>query len=671
MTTIQTENQPIQAPPSTLNKLHKLGLHTYFDLVLHRPLRYENETSICPIKDAPLSYPVLIEGIVEKSDVMFRPRRQLVMRLRDETSALTLRFMHFYPTQVLKVGQRIRAFGEIRYSFLGKEMVHPKLRAVKPLSTTLTPIYPVVKGLTQLSIQRLIRQALDTLSFTDTLPEAIRIPLKLMRLDEAIRMLHAPTKISLFDTQPALQRLKFDELLAQQLFTAQAKQKRQNQQTYAIHGNGKLRAALYAKLPFQLTASQKQVLQTIEKDLGATQPMHRLLQGDVGCGKTIVAAQSALIAIEAGFQVAMMVPTEILAEQHAFQFQEWLHPLGLTTVCLTGRLKKAQKVAVIAQIETGQADFVIGTHTLFQDKLAFHRLGLIIIDEQHRFGVMQRLALKNKGTHVHQLMMSATPIPRTLAMSYFTDMDISSITELPPNRMPIRTQLIDTTRRHQVIEFIRGACQKNEQIYWVCPLIEESEALALKTAAAIYHELTSSLAPIRVGLLHGKMLATQKKTVMEDFVQGHLQVLVATTIIEVGIDVANASLMVIDHAERLGLAQLHQLRGRIGRGTRPSRCLLLFQKPLTKTAKARLEAIYKEQDGFKIAEEDLKIRGHGELLGERQSGLPLFRFANIMKDKILLAEAHREAQTLLSKWPVLAKTHLKRWIEGTIDFLEV
>lgn len=674
MTLTVFDEQPIIAPPGLLKKLHKMGLYTLFDLIIHRPLRYENETHIHTIDQALIGQTLLIEGVIERNEVHFLPRRQLIVRLSDKTGILILRFIHFYSTlqQLLAIGKTIRILGEIRHGFMGKEIIHPKLRPITPLSKTLTPIYPTIKGLSQTTLQRLINEALNTLTLKDTLPLALRQTLKLIPFREAIESIHHPQLTQPFISQnDALKRLKFDELLSQQLLGALARQKRAHKNTFAMQRNLQLRHQLLSYLPFELTRAQQQVLLDIENDLATTKPMHRLLQGDVGSGKTIVAALSALMVIENGFQVAMMVPTEILAEQHYIKFQEWFDPLMIHTLCVTSRLAKTQKIQAIEAIASGKTQFVIGTHALFQKTITFAKLGFIIIDEQHRFGVMQRLALKNKGNKIHQLMMSATPIPRTLAMNFFADIDVSFISELPPNRLPIRTQLIDNTRHNEVEALIKAACQAGQQAYWVCPLIDESEILSLKTVNETYQRLIVSLAPLQVGLLHGKMTPQQKKATMSNFVKNHIQVLVSTTIIEVGIDVVNANLMVIDHAERMGLAQLHQLRGRIGRGSRQGRCLLLFQKPLTDAAKARLKIIYEEQDGFKIAQEDLKIRGPGELLGEQQSGTQFFHFADFVKDKALLQQAKQEAPYLLQKQPKSAKAHIKRWSLGKTQLLEV
>lgn len=557
-------------------KLDKLNLHTAWDLVLHLPLRYEDETHIMPIKDAPIGVPCQVEGEVIHQEVTFKPRKQLIVQIADGSgSVLFLRFIHFYASHQKQtaVGKRIRAVGEIKHGFYGDEMIHPKIRDAEGggLAESLTPVYPTVNGLNQPTLRRIIQTALDVTPLHDTLPDALLGRLKLPRLAESLRLLHSPppsfTIHQLSDgTLPAWQRLKFDELLAQQLSMRLARQKRVSGTAAALRGDGTLTQALRQALPFALTDAQEKVVSEICRDMAQTHPMHRLLQGDVGSGKTIVAALSALTAIESGAQVAVMAPTEILAEQHFIKFKQWLEPLGIEVVCLFGSLRKKAKDEAKAKLADGSVKIAVGTHALFSDGVAFHNLGLSIVDEQHRFGVAQRLALKNKGREVHQLMMSATPIPRTLAMSFFADLDVSVIDELPPGRTPIKTRLVNNVRRAEVEGFVLGTCRKGRQAYWVCPLIEESETLQLQTAAETLARLQTALPEPNIGLVHGRMKAAEKAEVMAEFAAGRLNVLVATTVIEVGVDVPNAALMVIEHAERMGLAQLHQLRGRVGRG---------------------------------------------------------------------------------------------------------
>jgi len=680
MNAIDLARQPVLAAPATAKKLEKLGLRTRFDLVLHLPLRYEDETHLFRIVDAPYGSPVLVEGEVIAAEVQFKPRRQLVVQIEDTSGTLVLRFIHFYPTQQRQLarGKRIRALGEIRRGFHGDEMVHPKLREVEegaPLAERLTPIYPTVNGLTQPVLRRMVQGELKAQSLADTLPDAVRQELDLVPFADAVRLLHSPTpdysaKALTDPNLPAWQRLKFDELLAQQLSMRLAYRARRQGRAPQIVDQGELRGRLSASLPFALTGAQQRVVGEILQDLAKPHPMHRLLQGDVGSGKTIVSAMAALAAIEAGFQVALMAPTEILAEQHYLKLSAWLAPLGIEVAWLSGSLKKKQKTEALAAVADGRARLAVGTHALFQGDVAFQNLGLSIVDEQHRFGVGQRLALKDKGGEPHQLMMSATPIPRTLAMSFYADLDVSVIDELPPGRTPIVTKLVGSARRDEVVDYVRRVCADGGQAYWVCPLIEESEALQLQTAVDTHQQLTEDLAPLSVGLVHGRMKSGEKAEVMGRFAGNEMQVLVATTVIEVGVDVPNASLMVIEHAERMGLAQLHQLRGRVGRGSAKSVCVLLFETPLSELAKARLKVIYENTDGFEIARQDLQIRGPGEFLGARQSGLPMLRFANLEEDLELLESARQLAPEMLKRWPNEAEAHLARWLAGREQFLK-
>lgn len=662
-------------------KLDKLNLHTAWDLVLHLPLRYEDETHIMPIKDAPIGVPCQVEGEVIHQEVTFKPRKQLIVQIADGSgSVLFLRFIHFYAghQKQTAVGKRIRAVGEIKHGFYGDEMIHPKIRDAEGggLAESLTPVYPTVNGLNQPTLRRIIQTALDVTPLHDTLPDALLCRLKLPHLAESLRLLHSPppsfTIHQLSDgTLPAWQRLKFDELLAQQLSMRLARQKRIGGSAAALRGNGVLTQALRRALPFALTDAQENVLAEVQTDMAQTHPMHRLLQGDVGSGKTIVAALSALTAIESGAQVAVMAPTEILAEQHFIKFKQWLEPLGIEVVRLFGSLRKKAKDEAKAKLADGSVKIAVGTHALFSDGVAFHNLGLTIVDEQHRFGVAQRLALKNKGREVHQLMMSATPIPRTLAMSFFADLDVSVIDKLPPGRTPIKTRLVNNVRRAEVEGFVLNTCRKGRQAYWVCPLIEESETLQLQTAAETLARLQTALPELNIGLVHGRMKAAEKAEVMARFSSGELNVLVATTVIEVGVDVPNAALMVIEHAERMGLAQLHQLRGRVGRGAAESVCVLLFAEPLGELAKARLKVIYEHTDGFEIACQDLNIRGPGEFLGARQSGVPMLRFAKLEEDLHLLEQARETAPILIEQNPEIVETHLARWLSGRERYLGV
>ena len=673
--------QQLHITDTTARKLEKLHLNTAWDLALHLPLRYEDETKIVPISAAPLGEVCQVEGEVLHQEVQFKPRKQLVAQIKgDDGAILNLRFIHFYPShqKQLAPGQRVRALGEIKRGYERYEMIHPKIKSPEKqaLATSLTPIYPTTNGLTQPVLRKAVQAALAQVDMHEILPARVLDDLRLPTLAESLRTLHyPPPHLSAGQlgsgTLPEWQRLKFDELLAQQLSMRLARQRRQHGQAMPLSGDGRLCRALLGNLPFRLTAAQERVCGEIRADLAQSTPMHRLLQGDVGSGKTIVAALSALTALESAeeVQVAIMAPTEILAEQHFVKFRQWLEPLGLTVAWLSGSLKKKEKEQAKAALADGRIRVAVGTHALFQDDVAFRQLGLVIVDEQHRFGVAQRLALKNKGREVHQLMMSATPIPRTLAMSFYADLDVSSIDELPPNRTPIKTLLVNQVRRHDVEGFVLNTCQKGQQAYWVCPLIEESEALQLQTATDTLARLQAALPGLSVGLVHGRMKAAEKAAVMAEFIAGRLHVLVATTVIEVGVDVPNASLMVIEHAERMGLAQLHQLRGRVGRGAAASSCVLMFAEPLSALARARLKVVREHTDGFEIAKQDLEIRGPGEFLGARQSGVPMLRFADLQTDLHLLEAARRVAADLMADEPEIVAQHLQRWLGSREGFL--
>ena len=673
--------QQLHITDTTARKLEKLHLNTAWDLALHLPLRYEDETKIVPISAAPLGEVCQVEGEVLHQEVQFKPRKQLVAQIKgDDGAILNLRFIHFYPShqKQLATGQRVRALGEIKRGYERCEMIHPKIKSPEKqaLATSLTPIYPTTNGLTQPVLRKAVQAALAQVDMHEILPARVLDDLRLPTLAESLRTLHyPPPHLSAGQlgsgTLPEWQRLKFDELLAQQLSMRLARQRRKHGQAMPLSGDGRLCSALLGNLPFRLTAAQERVCGEIRADLAQSTPMHRLLQGDVGSGKTIVAALSALTALESAqeVQVAIMAPTEILAEQHFVKFRQWLEPLGLTVAWLSGSLKKKEKEQAKAALADGRIRVAVGTHALFQDDVAFRQLSLVIVDEQHRFGVAQRLALKNKGREVHQLMMSATPIPRTLAMSFYADLDVSSIDELPPNRTPIKTLLVNQVRRHDVEGFVLNTCQKGQQAYWVCPLIEESEALQLQTATDTLARLQAALPGLSVGLVHGRMKAVEKAAVMAEFIAGRLHVLVATTVIEVGVDVPNASLMVIEHAERMGLAQLHQLRGRVGRGAAASSCVLMFAEPLSALARARLKVVREHTDGFEIAKQDLEIRGPGEFLGARQSGVPMLRFADLQTDLHLLEAARQVAADLMVDEPEIVAQHLQRWLGSREGFL--
>ncbi len=672
---------PAKISPATLAKLAKLGIHHRSDLLLHLPLRYEDETHLAPITAVRAGETAQVQGVIAHSEVTFRPRRTLVCRLEDNGGELYLRFLNFYPSQQkqLAVGKQIRAVGEVRMGYYGLEMVHPKCRTVDddtPLQQSLTPVYPTTAGLSQTVLRKLIVNALETLPLSDTLPQLLLKKLRLADFADSLRLLHNPTPDIAASTledrsHAAWRRIKFDELLAQQLSMRVHRLERSKRVAPMLVPHQHLTARLIKNLPFVLTKAQQRTFAEISRDLALPHPMQRLLLGDVGSGKTVVAALAALQAIENGYQVALMAPTEILAEQHYLKLREWLEPLGVTPVWLCGSLKKKDKQIAAERIASGETLLAIGTHALFQNSVEFYKLGLAIVDEQHKFGVQQRLALRNKGTEPHQLMMSATPIPRTLAMSYYADLDVSVIDELPPGRTPVVTKLVSDARRDEVFERVRAACVAGQQAYWVCPLIDESEALQLQTAIETYETLRAAFPELSIGLAHGKLDAAEKARVMSAFKAGELQLLVATTVIEVGVDVPNASLMVIDHAERMGLAQLHQLRGRVGRGAAESMCVLLFQQPLSELARARLKIVYESNDGFVIAQQDLQLRGPGELLGARQSGVAMLRFADISVDEDLLQQARLVADQLLRDYPEAAQAHLRRWMANKQDYLHV
>ena len=691
------ERKPLSAPQKAL---HKLGLVRDIDLALHLPLRYEDETRIVRLRDARDGQLAQIEGTVTRSEVSNRPRRQLLVTLDDGSDTCTLRFFTFYPThqKALAVGERVRVRGELRGGFLGWTMVHPAFHAAGgELPDALTPVYPTSAQLPQAYLRKAVASGLNRADLGETLPpellkglqSVVRTP---WGLRESLRYLHHPGPDVSLDaledrSHPAWQRLKAEELLAQQLSQHTAKQERAQLRAPALSARaGGLQEQLLAVLPFSLTRAQHRVVEEIARDLARQVPMHRLLQGDVGSGKTVVAALSAAVAIDAGWQCALMAPTEILAQQHFAKLIGWLEPLlaplGKRVAWLTGSQKKKQRGEMLALVASGEAALVVGTHAVIQEQVQFHRLGLAIIDEQHRFGVAQRLALRSKvgvaedGTEQepHLLMMTATPIPRTLAMSYYADLDVSTIDELPPGRTPIVTKVVADSRRAEVIERIRSQLAQGRQVYWVCPLIEESEAIDLSNATATHAELSQALPGVLVGLLHSRMPVAEKKAVMSLFTGGQMGVLVSTTVIEVGVDVPNASLMVIEHAERFGLSQLHQLRGRVGRGAAASACVLLYTPPdggrLGETARERLKAMVDTSDGFEIARRDLEIRGPGEFLGARQSGAPLLRFADLATDTHLLEWARQAAPQMLARHPDLAEKHIARWLGGKAEFLK-
>jgi ATP-dependent DNA helicase RecG len=663
-------------PPATASKLAKLGIRSRHDLLYHLPLRYEDETRLAAPGAAMPGVPQLVQAPVRRAEVAFRPKRQLVVH----ADGLVLRFLNFYGSQVkqferaAREGRHVRAYGEVRPGWFGAEIVHPRYRIVapdEPLADTLTPVYPTTAGLSQAMLRKLVLEVLQEEPIEEILPAALRERLGLAPLEASVRLLHRPAPGA--DTAAAWRRVKFDELLAQQLQLRLARRKRRERSAPALTASGPLLKRFLGRLPFRLTRAQSRVMAELLRDLAQPHPMQRLLQGDVGSGKTIVAAIACLAAVDAGWQAAVMAPTEILAEQHFAKFSAWLGPLGVKIAWLHGALPAAERRSARKSIASGAASIAVGTQALFQEGVEFSRLALAIVDEQHRFGVKQRLQLRKKSERAaaHQLMMSATPIPRTLSMSYYADLDVSVIDELPPGRKAVTTRLAAAARRAEVLERIRDACADGQQAYWVCPVIEESKDRDLQAALDAHEELRRELPRLRIGLVHGRMAPAEKTAAMQAFATGGTQLLVCTTVIEVGVDVPNASLMVIEHAERFGLAQLHQLRGRIGRGSRASDCILLFQEPLSDGARARLKVIYENADGFAIAEQDLTLRGPGELLGVAQSGAPLLRFADLVGDEPLLEAARAAADELLAADEALARRHIDRWLGLRADYGKV
>ena len=667
-------------------RLEKLGLVRDWDFALHLPLRYEDETSVTPIGSLAVNTHAQIEGrVADQRFVRTGRGQQLQAVVEDSTGSITIRFLHYFPSiqKQLAVGSTVRLYGEPREGYYGGlEMVHPRIKSGKAAETelpkALTPVYPAGEGIQQRWLRKRIDRALLDLDLTDLVPEAVRTKFGLPGLREALSYIHTPPSgadvIGLQErSAPAWRRLIFDELLAQQITLRESRTVAFQRTAPPLAGDdAELVGCFLAQLPFNLTNAQRRVTDEILADLAANRPMHRLVQGDVGSGKTVVAALAALRAVASGHQASLMAPTEILAEQHFRKIAAWLEPLGIRTAWLTGRLKTAEKNAALEAVASGEARIVIGTHALIQEGVKFANLGLAIVDEQHRFGVAQRLALRTRPESAlvpHLLMLSATPIPRTLAMSYLADLDVSVIDELPPGRTPVVTKTVKTSRKDDVLSVVRSVVAQGRQVYWVCPLIEESDKLDLTPATVCRDDLQQRLPDLTVGLVHGAMPAAEKDAVMQDFVSGLTQILVATTVIEVGVDVPNATLMVIEHAERFGLAQLHQLRGRVGRGATQSACILLFGEDISPAGWERLKAIRDTTDGFEIARRDLEMRGPGEFLGERQSGTPLLRFADLDRDEALLAAARRTADAWLEKDRDAALRHAARWFKTAGEFL--
>ncbi|PKE27798.1 ATP-dependent DNA helicase RecG [Rahnella sp. AA] len=671
---------------SQADKLAKLGLETIQDLLLHLPLRYEDRTRLYTINDLLPGIFATVEGEVLRSDISFGRRRMLTCQISDGTGLLTLRFFNFNAAMKnsLAAGRRVMAYGEIKRGTHGAEIIHPEYRVQGEnsevvLQESLTPVYPTTEGIRQATLRKLTDQALELL---DTVPIAELLPEELSRslipLPQALHLLHRPPPdIQLTDLEkghhPAQRRLIMEELLAHNLSMLAVRAGTQSYKAMPLHHDDSLKNQFLASLPFSPTGAQQRVVAEIEQDLAKSYPMMRLVQGDVGSGKTLVAALAALCAIAQGQQVGLMAPTELLAEQHANNFRQWFEPLGIQVGWLAGKQKGKARQAQQDAIASGQVSMVVGTHAIFQEQVLFSSLSLVIIDEQHRFGVHQRLALWEKGLqqgfHPHQLIMTATPIPRTLAMTAYADLDTSVIDELPPGRTPVTTVAIPDTRRSDIISRVKSACeQENRQAYWVCTLIEESEMLEAQAAEATWEGLKEALPALNIGLVHGRMKAQEKQAVMQAFKQGEVQLLVATTVIEVGVDVPNASLMIIENPERLGLAQLHQLRGRVGRGAVASHCVLLYKTPLSKTAQKRLQVLRDSNDGFVIAQQDLEIRGPGELLGTRQTGSAEFKVADLLRDQAMIPDVQRIARYLQQQFPDHAKALIERWLPERVRY---
>jgi ATP-dependent DNA helicase RecG len=684
--------------PRLAQRLSRLGISTVQDVLFHLPLRYEDRTRVVPMGTLHSGDQAVVQGAVELAEVRFARRRSLLVRIGDGSGALTLRFFHFSAAQQagFAPGAGIRCYGEVRAGPAGMEMVHPEYRLIDPATPLpveehLTPVYPATEGVHQLTLRALTEQALRYLdvdgacgagrtALADWLPAQLIAPYRMTSLAAALRYVHrpppnAPLRQLAEGRHPAQQRLAFEELLAHHLSLRRVRQRVRHARAPVIPAAAASVAGFVAALPFALTGAQRRVLAEINRDLGRPWPMARLVQGDVGSGKTVVAACAALGAIAAGCQVALMAPTELLAEQHYRSFRRWLEPLGIELVWLSGKSRGQERAIALEALRAGSAMLAVGTHALFQQEVAFARLGLIIIDEQHRFGVHQRLALRDKGREgacrPHQLVMTATPIPRTLAMTVYADLDTSLIDELPPGRLPVQTVVVSQERRAEVMQRVRAACTAGRQAYWVCTLIEESDALQCQAAERTAALLAETLEDVRIGLVHGRLKGAQRDTVMSAFKAGELDLLVATTVIEVGVDVPNATLMIIENPERLGLAQLHQLRGRVGRGSGQSSCVLLYQAPLSQGARARLAVLRDSRDGFEIARRDMELRGPGEVLGTRQTGEMSFHIADLLRDESLLAAVDQVAAGLQACCPEHVTPLIRRWLGNAVDYGEV
>lgn len=678
--------------PKLSERLEKIGIKTWQEVLFHLPLRYEDRTKITPLNQIKAGYYAQVEGEITHSELLRKKRASLLCQIDGAGRSLFLRFFHFHASQreQLKPGAKVRCYGEVRFGAYGLEMVHPEYQMLRseqevPLATTLTPVYPTTEGISQATWLRLTEQILEQTTeilIEELLPKENLGRISSWSLLESLRYIHRPPVSAnqaelLEGRHPAQQRLAFEELLAHHISLQRLRQQYQYHQAPAmpIDNSADFLQAFLKQLPFQLTHAQQRVLNDIQKDLAQNKPMLRLVQGDVGSGKTVVAAIAALQAIYHDYQVAVMAPTEILAEQHYKKFKEWFSPNNTEVAFLTSSLKKKEKDQALECIASGSAKIAVGTHALFQEMVQFNHLGLVIIDEQHRFGVHQRMSLRDKGVkgilHPHQLIMTATPIPRTLAMCAYADLDQSIIDELPPGRQPVKTVVISNQRRQEVIERIKVFCAKGQQVYWVCTLIEESEVLQCQAAEKTYQELQQMLAGWKIGLVHGRLKSHEKDTIMQAFKQREISVLVATTVIEVGVDVPNATLMVIENPERLGLAQLHQLRGRVGRGSQESHCVLLYQNPLSHHARERLEVMRQTNDGFKIAEKDLTLRGPGEVLGTRQTGDMSFKIADLLRDENLIPDVQAFAKIIIASHPQIIDPLIHRWLHNSIHYGQV
>ncbi len=682
--------------PRMAERLQRLGICTLQDVLFHLPARYEDRTRVVPMGSVRPGDHVVVQGEVDLAEVRYGRRRSLLVRISDGTGALTLRFFHFNASQQagFSRGAGIRCYGEVRAGAATAEMIHPEYRIVDPeapapVEEHLTPVYPATGGVHQLTLRSLTEQALQylgaaaettALQLTDWLPAKLVAPFRMTSLPAALRYVHrpppnAPVDQLLEGRHPAQQRLAFEELLAHHLSLRRLRLRAQHARAPALSGNQGLVDRFVAALPFELTGAQHRVNSEIRNDLAQAHPMARLVQGDVGCGKTVVAACAALSCVGAGYQAVLMAPTELLAEQHFRNFRAWLTPLGIHVAWHTGKTRGKERTQVLEAIRDGSAAVAVGTHALFQEEVEFARLGLVIIDEQHRFGVHQRLALRDKGragdSRPHQLVMTATPIPRTLAMTIYADLDTSLIDELPPGRLPVKTVVISQQRREEVMQRVRTACTAGQQAYWVCTLIEESDALQCQAAEKTAAFLAENLPDVRIGLVHGRLKPAVKETLMAAFTAGTIDLLVATTVIEVGVDVPNATLMIVENPERLGLAQLHQLRGRVGRGQGQSNCVLLYQPPLSATARERLAVLRDSNDGFEIARRDMELRGPGEVLGTRQTGAMVFHIADLLRDESLLAAVEKVARQLLATHPENVTPLIRRWLGDAVDYGEV